>query len=120
MPTSARKSGTDFTQYRLGEIRELEVFIKFDSDRYLAFNAALQDRLDSLRPGEVLYAEKFVVPRQYNIFVKLCCLRCFISRMPCNEDNEYYFDMLDDCSGCRKVLRKTVRRKYPADNVPEP
>ena len=42
---------------------------------------------------------------QHNLFVKLCCLTCFISRMPSNNDKPFTYEMLPDCTGIRKVAR---------------
>ena len=97
---------TDFRKYRLERISDLERFIKYDRERYLAYNARLQDTLDRLPTGRTLTARDYALPRQYDLFTKLCCLRCFISRMPANNDKPFTFEMLPDYSGIKKVARQ--------------
>lgn len=95
----------DYRKYRLNEIRDLEPFIRYDRDRYLLFNARLQNTLISLPVGRTLTAHDFCPRKQHNLFVKLCCLTCFISRMPANNDKPFTYDMLPDCTGIKKVAR---------------
>ena len=40
---------------------------------------------------------------QHNLFVKLCGLSCFISRMPANSDKPFTYEMLPDYTGIRKI-----------------
>lgn len=98
----------DFTKYRLDKVSDLEPFIKYDRSRYLDFNYVLVQRLKSLHNGEVLSVYSYP-PRQYNLFVKLCCWLSFLTRNFNLEERGYYFEMLPDCSGCRKITVKTKR-----------
>lgn len=95
----------DYRQYQLYKISDLEPFIKYDKEHYLQFNARLQDTLDSLPIGHTLTAHDFCPRKQHNLFVKLCCLRSFISHMNSNNDLPYTYEMLPDCTGIKKVKR---------------
>lgn len=105
MKTPTPPSDTDFRQYRLNRISDLDIFIRYDRDRYLIFLRQLNDRLDSLPIGSTLKARDYVKPKQYNLFTKLCCLHCTLSRMSGNNSRPYIYDMLPDYSGIKKVAR---------------
>lgn len=96
----------DFSEYKLEKVSELEEFIKFDKERYLAFVARLNKAIDELPIGHTLKAVNFVKPQQYKIFVKICCWLCTVSHM--NRTNPYYLEMTRIYDGITKKGRKLI------------
>ncbi|MCR5139482.1 MAG: hypothetical protein K6B45_04890 [Bacteroidaceae bacterium] len=100
----------DFRSFALNSPSELEVFIRFDSTRFVEFTCMLNARLEALPlGGTLLVTDCTSLPRQYNLVVKWLCWRAFLSKhsyakMDKKERRKaVVYEMLPDCSGIKKM-----------------
>ena len=106
----------NFAQYKLNNIGDLEVFIRFDTPRFLEFTQLINSKLDALPIGGTLRVTDCTsLPKQYNLTVKWLCWRAFvshhaISKLDKNEAKRTIrYDMLPDYSGAKKCIGKKTR-----------
>lgn len=108
-PGQNSKESSDLSAYRLERISDLEVFIRYDKERYLAFLRRLNETLDALPMGATLTAAEFCPRKQWNLFVKLCCLLSFISKLPSNARHGYTLELSRDYTAITKTGRTPSR-----------
>lgn len=100
----------DFRSFALNSPSELEVFIKFDSPRFVEFTGMLNARLDALPTGgTLLVTDCTSLQRQYNLVVKWFCWRAFLSKHTFSKMDKkerrkaVVYEMLPDYSGIKKI-----------------
>ena len=105
----------NFAQYKLKKIGDLELFIRFDTPRFLEYTQLINAKLDALPIGGTLkVVDCTSLPKQYNLTVKWLCWRAFVShhamsRMDRTESKRAIrYEMLPDYSWIKKCIgRKT-------------
>lgn len=105
----------NFSQFKLDNIGEFELFIRYDTPRFIEFTHLLNAKIDAMPIGGTLLVKDCTsLPKQYNLTVKWMCWRSFLSRHNISRldaksaRKAVRYDMLPDYSGIKATYAKNT------------